>query len=441
MRKLLLLALLGLALAPAACGGQKAAPAGRTPVGSPPAGPVTIDLWHSEQAANLETLERLADRFNASQDAVRVRAVYQGNEEETLTKLMGSLASGDAPAIVLLPEPYVQRLVDSGAVTPVQDFIDHENYDVGDLDPRAVQYYTVDDRLWSMPLCAGVALLYYNKTVFREAGLDPERPPGDLEELRQYSEKILRRDESGQVTRSGIAIDIQDWTERVLAAHGDLFVDNNNGRDGRATKVLFDNDTGRRFFQWWHDMVEDGLAINVGRNPTFVEGFLAMASGRAAMTFSYSSALRSVEDALEEGVQGVEIGVGPLPGVPGGTGASLLLGRGLWVLEGRPAEEKVVAWQFIKWLMEPEQQAEWFAGSGFLPVSRSAVDLPAAQDVLNRYPEFRVALDLYLGIPATPATLGALLGPIREVREPRGSVGQPPIEVPLTADFVGPTPV
>ena len=64
-----------------------------------------------------------------------------------------------------------------------------------------------------------------------------------------------------------------------------------------------------------------GLAFNVGRNPTYADGFLAMASGRAAMTFSYSAALRSVIDALEKGVEGVEIGVGALPGVPGGTGA------------------------------------------------------------------------------------------------------------------------
>jgi len=252
---------------------------------------------------------------------------------------------------------------------------------------------------------------------FREVGLDPERPPRDLEELRQYSEKILKRDSSGQVVRSGIAIDVQDWTERVLAEHGDLFMDNNNGRDGRATKVLFDDDAGRWFFQWWHDMVDEGLAFNVGRNPTFADSLMAIASGRAAMTFSYSSALRSVVDVLEKGAAGVEIGVGALPGVPGGTGTPLLFGRVLWILNLRPEREQEAAWKFIKWLMEPEQQAEWFAGSGYLPVSHSAIDLPAAKDVIAKYPLFQVPLDLYLKSPTTPAALGALLGPFRQVRE------------------------
>jgi sn-glycerol 3-phosphate transport system substrate-binding protein len=135
------------------------------------------------------------------------------------------------------------------------------------------------------------------------------------------------------------------------------------------------------------------------------------------MTFSYSSALRSVIDVLEEGVEGVEIGVAALPGVPGGTGAPLVFNRGLWLLNLRPESEQEAAWKFIKWLMEPEQQAEWFAGSGYLPVNRNAVDLPAATDVIVKYPQFQVPLDLYLNTPVTPAALGGLAGPFRQVRE------------------------
>ena len=415
----LLIAVLLLSLSLAACGGggEKATPTGETPGAGPPGGTVTINLWHSEAAANLDTLERLISRYNSSQDEVRVQPFFQGTDEETMAKLVTSLRSGQVPAIAFVPEVDTQKMIDSGAVAPVQNFIDREGYDLSDLDEKSIQTYTVQGELWAMPFCSGVPLLYYNKVTFREVGLDPERPPRDLEELRQYSEKILKRDSSGQVVRSGIAIDVQDWTERVLAEHGDLFMDNNNGRDGRATKVLFDDDAGRWFFQWWHEMVDEGLAFNVGRNPTFADSLMAIASGRAAMTFSYSSALRSVVDVLEKGAAGVEIGVGALPGVPGGTGTPLLFGRVLWILNLRPEREQEAAWKFIKWLMEPEQQAEWFAGSGYLPVSHSAIDLPAAKDVIAKYPLFQVPLDLYLKSPTTPAALGALLGPFRQVRE------------------------
>ena len=409
--------LFSLSLAACGGGGEEAAPGAKTPGASPAGGTVTIDFWHSEPAAVQDTLDRLISRFNSSQSEVRVRLSYQGTLDEQVAKLLASLGSGQVPAIAFLAEIDTQKMIDSGAVVPMQDFIDREGYDLSDLDETSIQMYTLQGELQAMPVGAGFPLLYYNKVTFREVGLDPERPPQDLEELRQYSEKILKRDSSGNVVRSGIALDIRDWLEHMLAEHDEFFVDNSNGYDGRATKVLFNNDTGRWYFQWLHDMVDEGLAFNVGRNPSYADGLMAIASGRAAMTFSYVSVLSSVMDVLEKGVEGVEIGVGALPGVPGSTGASLLGQRVIWIYNQRPEEEQEAAWKLIKWLMEPQQQAEWFAGSGYLPVNLSAIDQPAAKDVVAKYPAYQVALDLYRNSPMTPATLFPVLGPYWQVRE------------------------
>jgi sn-glycerol 3-phosphate transport system substrate-binding protein len=418
MSRLSILAALSvIVLVLAACGGGKAGPTAGTPGATSRAGPVQIEIWHSEPAANQDTLKGLIDRFNASQDEVKVTPVYQGSPDDLMTKLMASTGSGRVPAIAELMETYVERMIDSGFVTPVQNFVDQDNYDLSDLDERAVGSYSVEGKLWGMPFNVDIPLLYYNKVTFREVGLDPEKPPQSLEELRQYSEKLFKRDASGNVQRSGISLAITLWTEQIFAQQGDLLVDMNNGHDGRATKVLFDDDTGRRFFQWWHDMVDEGLAFNVGRNPSGADNYLAVASGRAAMTWGYAGALRSVVNALEKGVEGVEIGVGPVPGFADGTGSTLLLPHGLWILNLRPPEEQEAAWKFIKWLIQPEQQAEWFAGSGQLPVSRSSVELPAARDVVAQYPFFETALGLYMGVPANPASLGVILGPFPEVRE------------------------
>ncbi len=402
-----------LALTLAACGGEgeEQAPTAETPR----AGPVTIDFWHSEVASNHEALQRLVASFNASQDEVQVRETFQGTYADAMAKIIASLGTGQLPAVILMSETEIQRLIDSGAVAPVEDFIDRDDYDLSDLDERAVGYYTVEDKLWAMPFALEMTLLYYNKAMFREAGLDPERPPQDLEEVREYSEKIFKK-EGSELTRTGLAIDIKPWLPAILDLHGDLYVDEGNGHDGRATEVLFDNETGRWFFQWWHDMIDNELAINVGRNPEFIENFLAMAAGRAAMTFSYAGALRSVIDALEAGAgEGVEIGISTLPGVPGSEGLSASV-YGLWIFGQRPQEEQEAAWKFIQWLMEPEQQAVWYSGSGYLPASRSAVDLPAAQDILESYPLFQVPLDAYLSTPPKPPW-GAILGPSEEVTQ------------------------
>jgi sn-glycerol 3-phosphate transport system substrate-binding protein len=419
-----LLGCLALVLGLGACGGG-----GEGDQGSPTAGavatalaggPVEITVWHSEVAANLDTLEKLASRYNSSQDEVRVKLVFQGTDEELMTKLMASLGSSDLPNIASLSEIHTQRLMDSGAIAPVQQFIDQEDYDLSGLNKNGVKYYTIGGELWAMPFSISVSMLFYNKVTFREVGLDPEKPPRDLEEVRQVSQKMLKRDANGNITRAGIALDIVGWyLDYTLAEHGDFYANNENGRAGRATEVLFNGPTGQAFFQWWHDMVESGLALNVGRNPTFADTLMAVATGRAGMTLSSSAALRSVLGILEQKPEGInwELGVTSEPGVPGGTGLPYLFVHALWILNSHPKEEQEAAWKFVKWLVEPEQQAEWFAGSGWIPANAKALDLPAAQEVEAKYPQFKTAADLCLSAASTPTSVGALLGPFTAIRE------------------------
>jgi sn-glycerol 3-phosphate transport system substrate-binding protein len=410
-----------LALALSACGGgggDGGGGAGEETGPTAAAGPITIDFWHLETVANETTLQGLIDRFNASQDEVRVRPVFQGNATEVVLKVLTSLRSGDVPALVELVEADAQVMVDSGGITPVQEFIDEEGYDLSDYDEKAVGYYTVDDELQALPLAISVPMLFYNKVAFREVGLDPEKPPLTLDDVRAYSEKLLKVDGAGNVVRSGIAIEISPWwVEIVLGEHGDLLVNNDNGRDGRATEAVFNGDTGQTLFRWWDEMIDQGLAFNVGRNPSGADALLAVASGRAVMAPSSSQALRSVMDVLEAGMEGVELGVGPFPFVAGGDGKPGVGSRGLWIMNDRPEAEQQAAWKFAKWLAEPEQQAELFAGSGYLPVRVSAYDLEASKQVLEKYPEYQTPIEEFVGAPATPAKLGALLGPFSQVRE------------------------
>jgi len=427
-----LLATLGLLLALGACsgGGEEGGQGTVTPSGgsATPAtgtattggGTVEISMWHSEVASNLDTIQKLTRRFNESQSEVKVKLAFQGEVNEMMAKLLASLRGGDLPQIVYMNEANTQRFIDSGAATPIQGFIDQENYNLSDLDKKAVAYYTLDGKLWAMPFGMIVPLLYYNKIAFREVGLDPEKPPKDIEELRQASEKLLKRDSNGNVTRTGLSIDLTAWhLDLVLQEHGDLYANNDNGRAGRATAVVFNGPTGQAFFQWWRDMVKDDLAINVGRNTSGADTFLTMGSGRTAMTVGSSSALRSVVDVIEGGLQGtqVELAVANQPGVPGGTGLPGVYSRALWIMKSHPAEEQQAAWKFIKWLMEPEQQAEWYAGSGFLPANLKAFDLPAAGEIETEYPQFKTAAQLYLAASSSPAVPGPLLGPYLDVND------------------------
>jgi sn-glycerol 3-phosphate transport system substrate-binding protein len=434
-RVTLLLAGLTLVLGLAACGGggenggqpegtstpPGASPSAATPSGGTPSGKtVEITLWHSEIASNLNAIQDLARRFNDSQSEVKVKLAFQGTSDENMAKVLASVRGGQAPTIAYLDEIQAQRIIDSGGFRPIQDFIDQESYDLSDFDPKTIEFFTVEGKLWAMPISIAVPLLYYNKIPFREVGLDPDKPPKDLEEMKEMSRKFVKRDSHGNLTRTGMALDINPWyLEVVMGEHGDFYVNNENGRQGRATAVEWNGPTGQAFFTWWRDVVKESLAINVGRALTSPDYLLALGSGQAVMTRASSSGLRSVVDVLEGGLAQTEVdlGIAPLPGVPGGTGYSAVYSRALWFSKDRPEAEQEAGWKFVKWLMEPEQQAEWFAGSGYLPTRNSSYDLPAAQDIMAKYPGFRVAKDLFQASPVTPATLGPLLGPFNEVRE------------------------
>ena len=99
-----------------------------------------------------------------------------------------------------------------------------------------------------MPFNISNPVLFYNKKMFAAAGLDPEKPPVSLDELRADSEAIVY---SGAATY-GLALDsgfdcgggwyIEQW----FAKAGEFYADNENGRTARATKVLYNNPTGSR---------------------------------------------------------------------------------------------------------------------------------------------------------------------------------------------------
>ena len=404
-----------LSLALAACGG------GGEPVGNgATSGPANITLWHSETASGEDNLEKLVNRFNASQNEVKVEPVYQGTDQDLTLKLIASMPSGNVPTIAYMSEPYTQALIDSGEITPIQAYLDQEDYALSDFAPAAIAYYTIDDTLYAMPYGLAVPLMYYDKAPFREVGLDPDQPPRDLDEAQAVSEKLLQHDSAGNVTRSGLALDVSPWfLEVMLAGAGELYVNNDNGRTGFATEVAFDNEAGQKFFQWWHDMVQDGLALNIGVDPTSANGLLAVGARKAVMVLSTSAALRSVMDVLEKGIEGVDLGVAPIPGIPGKVpeGSPGVYGRSLWIMSARPQAERDAAWKFIKWFAEPVQQAEWFAGSGYLPVRNSAYDLQAAKDIIAKYPQFQIPADLFAKTATTTAALGPLLGPLQQVQD------------------------
>ena len=124
---------------------------------------------------------------------------------------------------------------------------------------RVLDHYTVEGTLWPMPFNVSNPVLFYDKDAFRAAGLDPEKPPATLDEVKDVlaDTEGLRRRQPG-----GLRAEARPLVPRAVVAPrpAKLYVNNENGRAKRATETVFDNPTGLEIFTWMNDMVSSGLA-------------------------------------------------------------------------------------------------------------------------------------------------------------------------------------
>jgi sn-glycerol 3-phosphate transport system substrate-binding protein len=376
--------------------------------------PVEITFWHAMARENETTLQKLTDQFNASQKDVKVTLVNQVSYESLFQKYKAALGGGDLPDLVQLEDTSLQSAIDSQSVLPAQTCVKADKYPTKDFIRRTLDYYTVQGTLYGMPFPVSNPVLYYNKQAFRKAGLDPDKPPTTLEDVKADSRKLV---DAGVTTR-GYAIKLDPWyLEQWLSKAGQTYVNQHNGRSARASATTIDNPTTVEIASFLKDMVDSGLAINTGKPEGNVDNLLAIGADNAAMTIDSSASLGTVTQVLGSGqFPNVTIGVAPMPG-PAGKGGLAVGGAALYIVKDSAKAKQDAAWQYVKYLLEPEQQATWAVGTGYLPVRKSATALPAIQELWTTHPEFKVAYDQLVTGVNNAATAGPVIGPYQEVRD------------------------
>jgi sn-glycerol 3-phosphate transport system substrate-binding protein len=407
----------------AACGGSSDQTGGPPPTSAAECGldafagatkPIDVTFWHAMTRANAEWLEKTTKQFNASQGDVRVKLVQFPNYQDLLTKYLAGLGTGDLPDVFHPEDTTVQRLIDSQSVVPVQACIDADGYSLEKFLPRATAYFTSAGTLYGMPWALSNPILWYDRSVFQKAGLDPNKPPTTFDEVREYSEKIV----ASKASKHGIALRAEPYIFEFLnAKSGGTLVNNGNGRNDRATAATIDTPLANRIWTWWNDMVKSGLALNTGGAVGNIDHMLAIGTGDAAMTMEASGVLGTVKQVLESGQYStVEIGTAPLPTFEGGGGVPVGDGS-LWMAKAASPERRAAAWQYIKFLASAEQQAKLSLAGGFVPIRTDATENPALQAQWAAEPEFRTAYDQLLAGPTNESTVGSLIGDYQGVRD------------------------
>ncbi|MCI3926896.1 ABC transporter substrate-binding protein [Paenibacillus sp. TRM 82003] len=400
---------LALTIGLAACGGgeTESATLADSATASSKGDAVKVVWWHSMGGNNGKVVDKLAADFNQSQADIVVEPIFQGTYGESLTKLFASLGSDSGPAIMQMNFTSSGPMIDTGAVTPVQQFIDAEQYDIGQLDPNIVGNYIYRDTLYSMPYNASNLLLYYNKDMFRDAGLDPETPPRTFEELMAAAQQLTKDGVYGTAFGSSDA-----WfIEQFISNQGAELVNNGNGREDQATESLLDSEAAVRTFALWRDLVKHGYGLNLNS----ADSHKAFLSEQAAMTLASTAGLKNLLDGSEGKF---ELGTAFLPKpADAKEGGVYVSGASLYIMNDRPETEQQASWEFIKYLMEPKQQAYFHINTGYFPVPKASYEEPDVIDNLKKYPQFQTAIDQLNASVSNHASRGAIIGIYPEARK------------------------
>jgi sn-glycerol 3-phosphate transport system substrate-binding protein len=400
--------------------------------------PVEITLWHAQVAQSGEAIDELAAAYNASQDQVVVNVEAQGSSDEELKQAYDqSISTADLPEMALLLDTQVQSLVDSGTLLPAQSCIDAEDYDTSDLVQSEVDYFSVDDVFYPGSVMPATGVLFYNRTHFEEAGLDPDDPPGTIAEIAEAAAAI---DAAGVTDEPFVFSTVPFVLEYWLTGAGIPFVNEDNGRGGTtATEAAWNEPGTVEILEQLQQMNDDGLMNAIANVPGNIDQFLAMAnpdaSQRGSMLLETSNAATSIEAFLKGELDAsslsedqrvlvdedrdidLDIDAAPWSGLEE-AGRVQAGGWGFFMTNQGTPEEQAAAWDFSKFVNTvPAQQILNLVG-GMDPFLISAAEDPEIQEVWETTLSGQwLAISYQQMIDGIdPAFPGPLVGPYSDMR-------------------------
>lgn len=369
--------------------------------------PVTITFWHSMGGVNGEAIDYLVNKFNTENtEGITVDAQYQGSYDDAINKLRSAQIGNMGADLVQIYDIGTRFMIESGWITPMQDLIDADGWDMSQIEPNIAAYYTVEDQLYSMPFNSSTPILYYNKAIFDKAGIT--EIPTSFAEMEAIGEELLGEGGAGEV----ISLGIYGWFFEQFTCKQQLdYANEGNGRENVASAVVFDqNGAAKNILTAWKGLYDKGYAPNVGRGGD--AGLADFSAGKSAMTLGSTASLKQI---LTDVNGKFEVGTAYFPKVNDSDQGGVSIGGGsLWALDNEDETKAAATWAFIKFLVSPESQAYWNAQTGYFPVTVAAHDEAIFKENIEKYPQFMTAIDQLHD--SSPESAGALLSVFPEAR-------------------------
>lgn len=332
-------------------------------------GPVEIAFWHAWGGYEGRYLDSLVEEFNDAHPGIRVEPSFFNVGD----KLLAAIAGGKPPDVATVWDFMLVTMGESGCFLPLEERLEEAGYTPDSYLPHIWEYGMFSRHKWGVPTTLNVMAMLCNNALVRQAGLDPDHPPQTIQELTDWAQRLTVQDENGQLQCIGfvpIAPIYWMWNfgGRLYNPAGRRFTldQPENVEAVRWMAALYQRvgiDNWRRFSAGFG-------RLDSPQNPFYV--------GKIAMREDGQWQVQFIQQFAPE----LDYGVFPLPSaVEGQAGVTLVTGS-FWVIPVG-TEHPEEAWEFLRWLIAPEQSARFCTRLRNIPPLRESLDRPEFQEVLQ----------------------------------------------------------
>ena len=329
-------------------------------------------------------IDGYAAAFMKENPDIAVRPIYAGSYVDTLTKAVTATKAGSGPQMAVLLAVDAYSLVDDELILPfdtVAQSADDRAW-LNSFYPAFLRNGQIDGHTWGVPFQRSTIVLFWNKDTFKDAGLDPDKPPATWAEHTDFAVKATKR-EGDRTTRWGVQIPATGfayWLFQALAIEAGAELANANG-----TKVNFNDPACVEALQYWIDLTAKYHAhppgiVDWGTTPRdFLEG-------KVAMIWTTTGNLSNIRANAK-----FPFGVAMLPaekrrGSPTG-------GGNFHLFKGATPAQQAAALCFLKWITSPARAAQWGIDTGYVAARPDAWDTEVMQQYVAGFPAAAVARD------------------------------------------------
>jgi sn-glycerol 3-phosphate transport system substrate-binding protein len=330
-------------------------------------------------------IDAYASGFAGENAGIKVNPIYAGTYQETIVKALTAHKSGTPPVLSVLLSTDMFTLIDEDAIVPFDEFVktDEDKKWLASFFPGFMENSQTGGKTWGIPFQRSTVVLYWNKELFKEAGLDPETPPKTWAEQLAFAQKLTKRDAAGNVTQWGIQIPSSGfpyWLFQGLSTQAGAILANAAG-----DKTDYANPAVVEALQYWVDLAQKHKVhptgiVEWGTTPRdFFER-------KVAMMWTTTGNLTNVRSNAK-----FPFGVGLLPagkrlGSPTG-------GGNFYISKKASKAEQEAAFKFVRWITTPERAAQWSIDTGYVAVRPDSYETPAMKKYAAEFPPALVARD------------------------------------------------